>query len=163
MVSIIISDELEVQFKGGVDLDDLLLVIDSVIKRPKDVNIIAIDRNTLCIDGINYSLDMIGIKTINDVATEYVNAKSLYLKSIEECLPEPDDFPPLIKACIKAMRMTQPKVLTQSQHNRKLGHIRELIKIKDGQRASISMARLEELLSYYGLDITDMIKEKYLK
>lgn len=163
MVKLVIDDDLNLVIKGGVDPDDLLLVINDTVKRYCDLKIIPVDTKTLTIDGDTYKLSDIVLKTINEVATEYVNANSLYLKSIEDCLPEADGFPPMVSACIKAMKASKPRVLTQTQHNRKLSHIRELEKLKDGQRNNISMARLEELLFCYGLDITDIIKEKYLK
>lgn len=104
----------------------------------------------------------IELKPMSFVADEYLKAESVYLKSVEECLPSPDIYTGIHKAAINAMRRTTPLALTKTQHNRKLALVRELEKVGAGEKNSMSIQRLEELLNYYGLHVTDLLKSDLL-
>ena len=127
------------------------------------LNIKAIDKDTVVIDDTEYKIDTLTISSMTSVSEDFIKADSIYLKSLEDCLPDEEDgYPLLYKVAIRAMKMSKAVPLTQTQHNRKLASIRELIKIGNGKKASMSQPKLLELLSFYGLELKDLLREEYL-
>ncbi|MGL5766459.1 MAG: hypothetical protein ACRCX8_12555 [Sarcina sp.] len=125
-------------------------------------NVKVISNDLISISNKEIEVKNLEIKPINLIAEEYVKAESVYLKSIEDCLPETSDYTGIHKAALNAMKNSTPVALTQSQHNRKLSLIRELEKVGNGTKNTMSIQRIEELLSYYNLDLTDLIKDELL-
>ncbi|MGL5719088.1 MAG: hypothetical protein ACRCX2_39170 [Paraclostridium sp.] len=149
-------------YEGDMEFDDCLL-IDSKgrIFREELNKIKVLDDNTIKVGEEICEIEGLVVKTMNEVSREYIEAESVYLKSVEDCLPNPDDFPPGYRCVIKAMKMAKPRPLSQTQHNRKLAAIRELEKIAKGVKTTMSIAKLEELLDYYDLTFAMLMKDEY--
>lgn len=125
-------------------------------------NIEVTSLNSIKFNGEDINIEDVELKPMSFVADEYLKAESVYLKSVEECLPSPDDYTGIHKAAINAMKRTTPLALTKTQHNRKLSLVRELEKVGSGEKSAMSIQRLEELLNYYGLHVSDLIKTDLL-
>ena len=164
MGNLIIDDDLKLSYSGPEVLSDCVAIDkDGKIKVFEFIEIKVLDKETIMLDNSTYNIEDLVIKTQNQVGREYMESESVYIKSVEDCLPEVTEFhPPLYKASINAMKKTLPLPITQTQHNRKLSAIRDLVKIGEGKKHSMSLNKLIELLSYYGLSFEDLLNKDYL-
>lgn len=125
-------------------------------------NISVISKDVISINDKEIHKENLELSPLHQIAEDYLKAESVYLKSIEECLPNPNGYTGIHKAALNAMKISKPLALTQTQHNRKLSLIRELEKVGNGTKNTMSIQRIEELISYYSLTIEDLLKTSLL-
>lgn len=116
----------------------------------------------------NYYINTLKAVHMDDVETldDEAASDSMFIKDASNKLPDPyvDPMAPFTAAVILACKQNEKSVaLTKEQHQAKLTILRGITThIKNGDIVEISVKKAEELLSYYGLDLTAIIKDEFI-
>ncbi len=116
----------------------------------------------------NYYIDTLKAVHMDDVESldDSASKDAMFIKDASNKLPDPytESMAPFTAAVILACSKNEKNVaLTKEQHQAKLTILRSITtNIKNGVVAEISVKKAEELLSYYGLDLTAIIKEELI-
>lgn len=116
----------------------------------------------------NYYIDTLKAVHMDDVESLNDEAASdgVFIKDVSNKLPDPyvDAMAPFTAAVILACSKNEKNIaLTKEQHQAKLTILRGITtNIKNGVISEISLKKAEELLGYYGLDLTAIIKDELI-
>lgn len=130
---------------------------------PCELYLAVVLSDEICsIDSRNHYIEHLKAVKMDDVQSlqQYQETDNVFVKDVKNKLPDPytEKLAPfttaVVLACLKYAKST---ALTSEQHQKKMNiqrHIRTLI----GSDEEISLKKASELLSYYGLDISVLLK-----
>lgn len=124
---------------------------------------VVLSDELVSIGGMNYyinTLKVVPMESITSLQGQDEDRPSV-TKDISSKLPDPTEYKlqPFTSAVITACKMNKPIALTKEEHQNRLTIIRN---IKNNSEVEISVRKASELLSYYGLEIQNIIKDEYV-